>query len=304
MSRIMNSTMKRTTMPGLFWAACIISLAIQPFTASPAVAATTLPVLWTAGGLSAGIDSAGNAARMTTDASGNVAVVSGPAGGRDLAVTSYTSAGSFRWRSTVSPSVGTFRGGWVVAAPNGDFVAVGYTVDSHGYPRGSTLVRYAFDGTLRWRADLVALVARVVVDAGGNTYLAFGAQDIQVHKYSATGVLLWATGATGTFIASSLALSPDETDVVLTGSIVGGATWMTAAFNAAAGTRRWQVTAAEGIAAQDVVVDATRVYVTGEGNVGVNGFLTVVAYDRATGARLWRRDSIHRSAAPTGIVSP
>ena len=66
---------------------------------------------------------------------------------------------------------------------------------------------------------------------------------------------------------------------------------MTAAFNTATGTRRWMVTAAEGIAALDVKVDATRVYVTGEGNVGINGFLTVVAYDRATGARLWRTDA-------------
>ena len=78
MSRIRNSTMKRITVRGLFSAACIISLAMQLFTTSTATAATTLPVLWTAGGLSAGIDSAGNAARMTTDASGNVAVVSGP----------------------------------------------------------------------------------------------------------------------------------------------------------------------------------------------------------------------------------
>ena len=30
---------------------------------------------------------------------------------------------------------------------------------------------------------------------------------------------------------------------------------------------------------------------TGEGNVGTSGFLTVVAYDRATGARLWRTDA-------------
>ena len=51
------------------------------------------------------------------------------------------------------------------------------------------------------------------------------------------------------------------------------------------------MTAAEGIAARDVVVDASRVYVTGEGNVGINGFLSVVAYDRATGARLWRTDA-------------
>ena len=29
---------------------------------------------------------------------------------------------------------------------------------------------------------------------------------------------------------------------------------------------------------------------TGQGNVGISTFLTVVAYDRATGARLWRTD--------------
>lgn len=260
--------------------------------------ATTVPVLWTAGGLSAGLDSAGNASRIATDDLGNVAVVSGPSGGRDLAVTSYTATGSFRWRSTISPSTGTFGAGWVVATPNGDFVAVGYYLDSHGYARGSALVRFASDGTLLWRLDLVALVARLVVDAGGNTYLGFGAQDIQVHKYSPTGVLLWATGnpmgdpSSGiAFIAQSLALSPDQADVVLTGDRAGGATWITAAFNATTGARKWLVTADEGIAARDVVVDATRVYVTGEGNVGINWFLTVVAYDRATGARLWRTDA-------------
>ena len=46
---------------------------------------------------------------------------------------------------------------------------------------------------------LVALVARLVVDSGGNAYVAFGGQDIQVHKYSPSGVLLWAKGATGIF---------------------------------------------------------------------------------------------------------
>ena len=56
-------------------------------------AATLLSELWTAGGLSAGTDSAGQAARIASDASGNVAVVSGPSGGRDLAVTSYTADG-------------------------------------------------------------------------------------------------------------------------------------------------------------------------------------------------------------------
>ena len=306
MNRIMNSTMKRITVRGLLVAACIISLAMQPFTTSLAVAATQIPVLWSAGGLSAGNDSAGQAARIAVDASGNVAVVSGPSLARDLAVTSYTAAGTFRWRSAVSPSVGTFVGDWVVAAPNGDFVAVGRNVTSRGQPIAITMVRFASDGTLQWRVDLartIPWVARLVVDAGGNAYLAFNSvgdgQDIQLHKYNPSGVLLWSqvisTGFFANDYATSLALSPDETDVVLTGDIVGGATWITAAFNAATGTRRWLVTAAEGTATRDVIVDATRVYVTGQGvtgagTPGMTYFLTVVAYDRATGARLWRTD--------------
>ena len=121
----MNSTLKRITARGFLWAACIISLTMLLFTASPAVAVPTVPVLWTAGGHSAGSDSAGQAVRIATDSSGNVAVVSGPSLARDLAVTSYTASGFFRWRGAVSPSIGTlqrrlggccterrFRGGW------------------------------------------------------------------------------------------------------------------------------------------------------------------------------------------------
>jgi PKD repeat protein len=292
--------MKRMPVRGLFVVACIIVLAMQPFTTSPAIAATSLPVLWTAGGLSAGLDSAGNAARIASDTSGNVAVVSGPSGGRDLAVTSYTATGSFRWRRTVTPTSGTFVGDWVVAAPNGDFVVIGHNQDSHGRSIASTMVRYASDGTLLWRVDFSSgfypSTGRLVVDAAGNAYLAWSAvgSGFLVQKYSPSGTLLWSQGEStgnGFAVASSLALSPDGADVAVTGSISGGATWITSVYNATTGIRRWQVAAAEGIAALDVVVDATRVYVTGQGNVGINGFLTVVAYDRATGVRLWRTDA-------------
>ena len=109
MNRIINSTLKRITVRSLLLTAFIISLAMQPFTASAAGGATQIPVLWTVGGLSAGLDSAGQAARIATDAFGNVAVVSGPSGGRDLAVTSYTADGILRWRRTVSPGVGHVR---------------------------------------------------------------------------------------------------------------------------------------------------------------------------------------------------
>ena len=111
--------------------------------------------------------------------------------------------------------------------------------------------------------------------------------------------MLWSqadsTTGGGYAIASSLALSPDGADVAVTGSVSGGATWITAVYDATTGVRRWQATAAEGTAARDVVVDATRVYVTGQGVTGAGTpaltyYLTVVAYDRATGARLWRKD--------------
>ncbi len=255
-----------------------------------AVAAPTVPVLWTAGGVDAGTTGAGQAARMTADSLGNVAVVSGPAG-RNLAVTSYTSDGTFRWRRTVSPSSGTFVGDWIVAAPDDDLIAVGHSVSSNGTLIAITLVRYAADGTFQWRVDSTGTVlsmGRLVVDAGGNAYLGFNSI---LHKYSPSGVLLWATPTS--VRDAGVALSPDNADVVLTGAV--GGKWTTAAFDAATGTRRWLVTAAEGNAAMDVAVDSERVYVTGQGVTGAGTpsiayFLTVIAYDRASGARLWRTD--------------
>ena len=95
---------------GFLLAAGIVLLATALFTVGRAAAATAPPVLWTAGGLSAGNDSAGQAARVAVDAAGNVAIVSGPAFARSLAVTSYTAAGAFRWQGTVSPNSGTFVG--------------------------------------------------------------------------------------------------------------------------------------------------------------------------------------------------
>lgn len=269
--------------------------------AAAAFSAPPVPVLWTAGGLDAGNGGVGQAARMAVDADGNVAIVSGPAAGRLLAVTSYTPDGVRRWERTVAPSSGTFVGDWVAAAPGGDFVAVGRNVSSSGLPIAMTLVRYATDGTLLWRVDIARTrpsVARLLVDAEGDAYLAFNSlgdgHDIELHKYDATGTLLWAQGLATTplsnDIATSLALGPGGKDVVLTGDVTGGALWITAAYDTDTGARRWLVTAAEGLAARDVAVSERRVYVTGMGNVGIDGFLTVIAYDRSTGARIWRRD--------------
>ena len=288
------------------WTTAWIAGAVSVVGVVAIMAASTIPVLWTAGGLDAGSTSAGQSARMTVDALGNVAIVSGPALSRDLAVTSYTSDGIFRWRRTVTPAVGTFSGDWIAASPDGNLVAVGHNVTSSGNPIGITMVRYTSEGTLLWRQDLAGTapgVGRLLIDNAGNSYLAFNSigdgQDIRLQKHSPAGALLWSqqisTGFFANDIATSAALSADGADVVLTGNIVGGATWITAAFDTAAGTRRWLVTAGEGISARDVVVDTSRVYVTGQGFTGAGTpalqyWLTVVAYDRAKGTRLWRRD--------------
>ncbi|MBL0125020.1 MAG: hypothetical protein IPP88_20670 [Betaproteobacteria bacterium] len=79
MNRIMNAATKRLTMIGYIFAVSIVSLVIQGLSASTATAATTLPILWTAGGLSAGNTSVGNASGIAADQAGNIAVVSGPA---------------------------------------------------------------------------------------------------------------------------------------------------------------------------------------------------------------------------------
>ena len=303
----MNSTLKRFTARGFFGAACIISLAMLLGAVSPAAAVPTVPVLWTAGGHSAGSDSAGQAAHVATDASGNITVVSGPGFFGRLVVTSYTSTGALRWQRSVAPLAGTMSANWVAAAPNGDVVALGSTADSHGRPYAITLVRYASDGTLLWRVDPPNLifqfaVGRVLVDAAGNVYVTF---NNEVDKYSASGVFLWAQTIPATF-AHSMALGPDGSDVVVTGNFLAGSVWVTASVDAATGASRWSVTASEGIAARDVVVDSSRAYVAGEGYTGAGTpelayFLTVVAYDRTTGARLWRTDKIPAMVQAAGF---
>jgi hypothetical protein len=64
---------KVDTNKGLLGAA--IALGAACLFATPAAAVNTLPILWEAGGQSAGTDGAGQAARAAADPAGNVAVV-------------------------------------------------------------------------------------------------------------------------------------------------------------------------------------------------------------------------------------
>jgi PKD repeat protein len=284
----------------LMLAAAPTALMLVAGMSSPVVAATILSVQWTAGGHSAGADSAGQSAHMAVDASGNVTVVSGPGFHTALVVTSYTSTGVLRWQRTVAPPSGTMAANWVAAAPNGDVVVLGSTSNTQA-TYAITLVRYASDGTLLWRVDppfsiFRSSVGRLVVDAAGSTYVTF---NNQVAKYNAAGILLWTQTIPAGF-TTSLALGPDGSDVVVTGNFWGSFNSVIGSFDAATGASRWVAAAAEG--SNDAVVDSGRVYVTGQSYTGAGTpalayFLTVIAYDRATGARLWRTDSRPGSTA-------
>ncbi len=83
MSRALDGARRHTQeMHGRRYIAVIeVTLLLIGIMAGSAGGTTTLPVLWTAGGLDAGTMGAGQAGRMTSDAAGNVAVVSGPDGG-------------------------------------------------------------------------------------------------------------------------------------------------------------------------------------------------------------------------------
>ena len=99
----------------------------------------------------------------------------------------------------------------MAAAPDGDFVAVGRNFSSGGNPIAITIVRFATDGTLLWRVDLARTfpgVGRLIVDSAGSAYLAFNSlgdgQDIQLHKYSPFGELLWAQVINTGFMANDI----------------------------------------------------------------------------------------------------
>jgi DNA-binding beta-propeller fold protein YncE len=133
-----------------------------------------------------------------------------------------------------------------------------------------------------------------------------------------TGAQLWAkhyNSGAGTDEARSVAVSPDSKTVYVTGSIGDGLTgYATIAYNAATGAPVWVKHYKSHIPgfneAYSVAVspDGSTVYVTGHspGPSGLPAYATV-AYDAATGARLWVNHSrggyaYSVAVGPTGTV--
>lgn len=280
---------------------CLLSASTPLHAQKNAKLVPSLGVLWSAGGLDAGNTGAGQASRMAADPSGNIALASSHASIGQLNVTSYTVAGTQRWRSSIAPGSGIFTARWIVSAANGDIVVLAskHTASS-GNMFGATVARFGSDGSFKWRVDsstTVLSVGRLVLDAAGNSYFS---QNSDLYKYSPAGDLLWT--ATIHVNAQSAAISPDGNSLVLTGA--AGGNWRTESFSTATGAVEWLTVAAEGSAASDLIVENDRIYVAGQGQTGVGTpaitqWLTVIAYDRSTGTRLWRTDK-----KPAGSTGP
>ena len=128
------------------------------------------------------------------------------------------------------------------------------------------------------------------------------AQGATVAYDAATGAQIWAdSGVSALEVATSQAISPDGSTVFDTGYEYGGGTWHldTVAYASATGVKLWEIEGPAGRAFSIALSpDGTRVFVTGFAQARANKYLTI-AYDTATGARLWGS----RYTAPSGFGS-
>jgi hypothetical protein len=209
----------------------------------------------------------------------------------------------------------------LAVGPAGHRVYVTGTSSGDGGPDYSTAAYSAATGARRWAARYdgpangVDSAGSVAVSPGGGRVYVTGSSlgtttswDYATVAYSAaTGARLWVArydtgGADG---ARAVAVSPDSSTVYVTGTSVtgdagpcSGYAYDTVAYNAATGTQLWAACWADSggfdvAAALAVSPDGARVYVTGEARNGIScdrcANYGTVAYDAATGARLWTR---------------
>lgn len=123
----------------------------------------------------------------------------------------------------------------------------------------------------------------------GNGSYASGSRLALVAYNANNGARAW-TARYGSSVPVALALSPDGRTVYVEG---GTGSFLTLAFDAATGARRWRALykGQRGREPLGIAVspDGSRVYVTGMSSLDTNGDseYTTVAYDTATGSQLW-----------------
>jgi hypothetical protein len=225
---------------------------------------------------------------------------------------------SARWTKRYDATSADDAAHAVVVSPDGAAVYVtGYSDGKTGGANYATVAYSTADGALLWSrrydgsahtGDVSRAIAissdgsRVFIT--GRSHGALTGDDYATVAYdAATGSQLWASRYTGPRAgddeATSLAVSPDNSTVYVTGHSHGtgtGADYATVAYDASTGAEGWvtRYNAPDGGddagLAIGVAPDSTLLFVTGRtetGSAGIDG--TTVAYDAPTGTQRWVR---------------
>jgi DNA-binding beta-propeller fold protein YncE len=221
-------------------------------------------------------------------ASGSVSggSIAQPAPGTQLWVSRYNGSGN-----------GTDTVRAAAASPDGKSVFVtGTSYAANNHDEFTTVAYDAVTGTQRWASlyDFGGGFA-VAVSPDGKTVFVTGQPGYTTIAYdAATGAQLWVKHYVAGTSPKAVVASPDGSTVYVTGTSPGTGTlghpdYVTIAYNAATGARRW-LSRYRGFAAPRAIAisrDGRAVYVTGQ--AGQTPDAATVAYNAATGARLWAR---------------
>jgi outer membrane protein assembly factor BamB len=293
-------------------AACIRGLAAGAAIVSVAMVATALPAAaatspqWTGSYSDPNDDVTGyavatNPSGSAVFATGSAFFAGGPGSGYGETIGYNAATGATLWQAQFSPpsSANYSHLSAVAVSPSGSTVFVTGYVNTNSGDTGAVLAYNAATGALLWQqngpyANGINGKSPVKVSANGATvYVTGGTAGTEAYD-AATGAVVWSKPQGG----DAIALSASGSQLYITGeqtSSTSAATPVTRAFNAATGATLWK--ASEG---PDATLTAVKFTPHGDvlfvgalisdGTVGSSdkGTLKTVAYNAATGTRLWQ----------------
>jgi uncharacterized delta-60 repeat protein len=200
----------------------------------------------------------GNA--VAIDSANNIIVVgyttSDGAGGTDLLIAKYNSAGALQWDRTLG-GTGADIGNAVAIDSADNIIVVGYTTSDGAGGTDFLIAKYNSAGALQWDRTLggtgTDLGRAVAIDSANNIIVTgqtssdgAGGNDFLIAKYNSAGALQWdrTLGGTGTDIGNAVAIDSANNIIVVgytTSDGAGGDDLLIAKYNSA-GALQWDRT--------------------------------------------------------------